>query len=64
MDTKSIKLIAAGDYERLKETIELLSANPKLADELKKEKKRMKDGQFITLADFKKKYECKSSQSK
>lgn len=56
---KPIIALSLEEYESMKETIELLSANPKLADELKREKAKMKKGQFISLADFKKKYGVK-----
>ena len=56
---KPIVAISVEDYESMKETIELLSANPCLAGELKKERKKMNKGQFITLSEFKKKYEVK-----
>ena len=56
---KPIVAISLEDYESMKETIELLSANPGLADELKKERREIKKGHFITLSEFKKKYEAK-----
>jgi PHD/YefM family antitoxin component YafN of YafNO toxin-antitoxin module len=56
---KPIVAIPLEDYESMKETIELLSANPGLADELRKEREEMKKGHFISLSDFKKKYEVK-----
>jgi len=43
----------------MKETIELLSANPNLPKELRKTRKEMEKGKFITLADFKRKYKVK-----
>ena len=52
---KPIVAIPLEDYESMKETIELLSANPGLADELRKERGKMKKGHFITFSDFKKK---------
>lgn len=53
---KPIVAIPLEDYESMKETIELLSANPCLADELRKEKMKMKKSHFIALSEFKKKY--------
>ena len=56
---KPIVAIALEEYESMKETIELLSANPCLAGELKKERDRMNKGHFVALSDFKKKYGVK-----
>lgn len=56
---KPMVAIPLEDYESMKETIELLSANPCLADELGKERRKMNKGAFISLPDFKKKYEVK-----
>ncbi|MEW5946099.1 MAG: hypothetical protein AB1742_07870 [bacterium] len=56
---KPIVAIPLEDYESMKETIELLSANPGLADELRKERRKIKKGHFIALSDFKKKYGVK-----
>lgn len=53
---KPIVAITLEEYESMKETIELLSANPNLAGELKKERKSMDKGDFVSLADFKKKH--------
>jgi PHD/YefM family antitoxin component YafN of YafNO toxin-antitoxin module len=53
---KPMVLIPIDEYEGLKETIELLAANPKLPEEIKKIKAAMKKGKKISLADLKKKY--------
>lgn len=49
-------LISLEEYEKLKETVELLSNNPKLAQELKREREKIEKGEFVILEDFKKKY--------
>jgi len=53
---KPLIVITAEEYEGMKETIELLSRNPRLADELKKEREEMDKGKYITLRDIKKRY--------
>ncbi len=53
---KPLVVISAEQYERMMETIELLSINPDLADDLKAERRRMDKGEYITLSDYKKKY--------
>jgi PHD/YefM family antitoxin component YafN of YafNO toxin-antitoxin module len=52
-------LISLEEYENLKETVELLSNNPKLAQELKKEREKIEKGEFVIFEDFKKKYKIK-----
>jgi PHD/YefM family antitoxin component YafN of YafNO toxin-antitoxin module len=53
---KPLVVISAEQYESMMETIELLSINPDLAEELKAERRRMDKGEYITLSDYKKKY--------
>jgi PHD/YefM family antitoxin component YafN of YafNO toxin-antitoxin module len=53
---KALVVISVDEYENMKETIELLSLNPELLNELKKERKKMERGEFVTLKDYKKKY--------
>lgn len=53
---KPMVLIPIDEYESLKETIELLSMNPKLPEEIRKIRAEMKRGKKISLEDFKKKY--------
>jgi PHD/YefM family antitoxin component YafN of YafNO toxin-antitoxin module len=55
---KPMVLIPLDEYEGLKETIELLSINPNLANELKKIRDEMDQGDYITLEDLKKKYKA------
>ncbi len=65
MDTITIKtkkpmvIISLDEYEGMKETIQLLTKNPNLPRELKKERKKMERGDFISFEDFKKKYRIK-----
>jgi PHD/YefM family antitoxin component YafN of YafNO toxin-antitoxin module len=56
---KPIVIITADEYEGMKETIELLSRNPRLADELKKEREEMDTGKYITLKDIKRRYKIR-----
>lgn len=58
---KPVVAIPFEDYESMKETIELLSANPRLADELAKDRARIEKGQFIELSDLKKKFGIKKN---
>ncbi|MDP2209790.1 MAG: hypothetical protein Q8K98_13610 [Bacteroidota bacterium] len=48
-------LISLEEYENLKETVELLSNNPNLAQELKREREKIEKGEFVILDDFRKK---------
>jgi PHD/YefM family antitoxin component YafN of YafNO toxin-antitoxin module len=65
MDTITIKsnkpmiIISLNEYEGMKETTQLLTKNPNLPGELKKERKKMERGDFISFEDFKKKYKVK-----
>ncbi|MDI6802639.1 MAG: hypothetical protein QME58_02180 [Bacteroidota bacterium] len=52
-------LISLEEYENLKETVELLSYNPRLAQELKKEREKIEKGEFVIFEGFKKKYKIK-----
>ncbi|MGR3309170.1 MAG: hypothetical protein ACUZ77_00195 [Candidatus Brocadiales bacterium] len=56
---KPMAVIPIEEYESMKETIELLSANPKMLQELKEERRKMDEGDFISFEDFKKKYKMK-----
>jgi len=53
---KAMALIPMAEYESLKETVELLAQNPKLAGELARIRQAMERGKAISLEDFKKKY--------
>jgi len=46
-------------YESMKETIQLLTENPNLPKELKKKRKKIERGDYISFEDFKKKYKVK-----
>ncbi|MCK4404705.1 MAG: hypothetical protein KAW02_06390 [candidate division Zixibacteria bacterium] len=65
MDTITIKtnkpmvIISLKEYESMKETIQLLTENPNLPKELKKERKKIERGDYISFEDFKKKYKVK-----
>lgn len=56
---KSVVLIPFEQYESMRETIELLSNYPNLPKELKKIRKEIEKGKFITFDDFKKKHKIK-----
>ncbi len=53
---KPMVLIPIEEYEDMRETIELLSENPNLVGELKKERAEIEKGNYISFEDFKKKY--------
>jgi PHD/YefM family antitoxin component YafN of YafNO toxin-antitoxin module len=53
---KPMVLISIDEYEGMMETIELLAANPKLPEDIKKIRAAMKKGKKISLSDLKKKY--------
>ena len=65
MDTITIRsnkpmiIISLDEYEGMKETIQLLTENPNLPRELKKERKKIERGDFISFEDFKKKCKVK-----
>jgi PHD/YefM family antitoxin component YafN of YafNO toxin-antitoxin module len=65
MDTITLKsnkpmvIISLEEYEGMKETIQLLAQNPNLPEELKKERRKIERGDFISFEDFKKKYKVK-----
>lgn len=56
---KPLVLISAEEYESMKETLELLAANPHLLQELEQERRHVVEGSYITLSAFKKKYTVK-----
>jgi PHD/YefM family antitoxin component YafN of YafNO toxin-antitoxin module len=56
---KPLLVIPLEEYESMRETIELLSANPRLPQELREIRKRMDKGESISLDDFKKKYKVR-----
>jgi len=53
---KPMVVIPMDEYESLRETIMLLSANPKLPAELKRIRRQMEEGRSISLEEFKKKH--------
>lgn len=52
-------MISMEEYEGMKETIELLSENPNLLQELEEERSKMEKGDYISFEDFKSKYKVK-----
>lgn len=56
---KPVVLVPIEQYESMKETIRLLSSNPNLPKELRKERKKMDKGECISFGDFKAKYKIK-----
>lgn len=56
---KAMALIPMAEYESLRETIMLLSANPKLPGELKKIRRQMEEGRAVSLEEFKKKHKVR-----
>lgn len=57
--SKPVVVVPIEEYESMRETIELLSANPNLLKDLREERMRMEKGDFISFKDFKKKYKVK-----
>lgn len=57
--SKPMVVISLEEYEGMKETIQLLTQNPNLPKELKKERKKIEQGDYISFKDFKKKYKVK-----
>ena len=53
---KPLLVIPLEEYESMRETIELLSLNPRLPQELREIRKRMDKGEFMPLEDFKKEH--------
>jgi len=51
---KPVVVIPIDEYEGMKETIEILSCNPDIATELKKERLSIENGDFISFEDYKK----------
>ena len=56
---KPLVVIPADEYESMKETLELLAANPNLPAELADIRRNIAKGNFITWKEFKKKYKVK-----
>ena len=56
---KPMVVIPMDEYESLRETIMLLSTNPKLPAELKKIRRQMEEGRAISLEEFKKKHKVR-----
>jgi PHD/YefM family antitoxin component YafN of YafNO toxin-antitoxin module len=53
---KPIVVIPVKEYEAMKETIDILSSHPNIVDELKKERRKMDQGEYIGYDEFKKKH--------
>ena len=47
------------EYESMRETIELLAVNPNLPQQLKEERRKMDQGEFINWEDFKRKHKVR-----
>ncbi len=56
---KPLVLIPADEYESMKETLELLAANPALPEELAKQRESIVQGNFITWKEFKTQHKVK-----
>jgi PHD/YefM family antitoxin component YafN of YafNO toxin-antitoxin module len=56
---KPLVVIPVEEYESMKETIALLSANPRLPEELSEERRKMEKGSYVSLEDFKRKYKVR-----
>ena len=50
-------ILSLEKYEQMKETIEILSNNPNIIEELKQERKEIENGNCISYKDFKKKHQ-------
>lgn len=53
---RPVVIISIEEYEGMKETIELLTQNPNLIQELKEEREQIEKGGYTSYKDFKKKY--------
>ena len=53
---KPVVVIPVSEYESMKETISILSSYPDIIEELKKERNKMNDGDFVDYNEFKKKH--------
>ena len=56
---KPMVVIPMDEYESLRETIALLSANPKLPAELRRIRRQMEEGRAISVEEFKKKHKVR-----
>ena len=54
---KPLTVISVEEYENMKETLELLTLYPDMLKELQEERKKIEKGEFITLSDYRAKYE-------
>ena len=50
-----VVVIPIHEYEGMKETIEILSSNPGILEDLNKERKEIEDGNYVKYEDFKEK---------
>ena len=51
---KPVVVIPIDEYEGMKETIEILSSYPNIAQELKDERAKIDKGEYVTYEDYKK----------
>ena len=56
---KPLVVMTAEEYESMKETIELLSVNPRLPQELEEQRQAVARGKYTTWREFKKKHKVK-----
>ncbi len=56
---KPMVVIPADEYESMKETLELLVANPDLPKQLSRERQNIAEGKFVPWKEFKKKHRVK-----
>jgi len=61
---RPLVVIPVDEYESMKETLELLAANPNLLEELEQERRNVAKGDCVTWAEFRKKYEIETNLSR
>ena len=52
-------VISTEEYESMKETLELLTANPRLPQELEEQRRAVVKGDYVTWREFKKNHKVK-----
>ncbi len=53
---KPFVVLPVEEFESMKETLELLAANPNLLEELEQERRSIAKGKVVTWTEFKKKH--------
>ncbi len=56
---KPMVVISTEEYESMKGTLELLTANPRLPQELAEQRREVAKGNYITWREFKRKHKVK-----